>query len=73
VLVFLGSVAKIYLNLSDGAKKYQQAFLVLLSGMDSIFILGDCLRNANKKRPAEDLPEGSRPPPCLRANLRRLG
>jgi hypothetical protein len=44
VLVFLGCVAKIYPNLSDGAKKYQQAFLVLLLGMDSISILGDCAK-----------------------------
>ena len=41
MLVFLGGVAKIYSNLSDGAKKYQQAFLAPLPGMDSIFILGD--------------------------------
>jgi hypothetical protein len=41
VLVLLGGVAKIYPNLSDGGKKYQQVFLVLLPGMDSIFILDD--------------------------------
>jgi len=40
VLVFLGSVAKIYPNLSDGAKKYQLAFLVPLLGVDSISKLG---------------------------------
>ena len=40
MLVFLGGVAKIYPNLSDGAKKYQLTFLVLLLGMDSISKLG---------------------------------
>ena len=44
MLVFLGVVAKIYPNLSDGAKKYQLAFLVLLPGMDSISIFGDCAK-----------------------------
>ena len=44
MLVLLGGVAKIYPNLSDGAKKYQQAFLVLLPGLDSISILGDCAK-----------------------------
>ena len=42
--MFLGDVAKIHPNLSDGAKKYQQAFLVPLQGMDSISILGDCAK-----------------------------
>jgi hypothetical protein len=41
MLVFLGGVAKIHPNLSDGAMKYQQTFLVPLLGMDSISILGD--------------------------------
>jgi len=41
VLVFLDGVAKIYPNLSDGAKKYELVFLVSLPGMDSICILGD--------------------------------
>ena len=40
MLVFLGSIAKIYPNLSDGAKKYQMSFLVPLLGMDSISKLG---------------------------------
>ena len=44
MLVFLGGVAKIYPNLSDGSKKYQQAFLVPLLGMDSISMLGDCAK-----------------------------
>ena len=44
MLVFLGGVAKIYPNLSDGAKKYEHAFLVPLLGMDSISILGDCAK-----------------------------
>ena len=44
MLVFLGGVAKIYPNLSTGAKKYQQAFLAPLPGMDSISILGDCTK-----------------------------
>jgi hypothetical protein len=45
--MFLSGVAKIYPNLSDGAKKYQQAFLTLLPGMDSIPYLVIMLRNAN--------------------------
>ena len=40
MLVFLGGVAKIYPNVSDGAKKYQLAFMVPLLGMDSISKLG---------------------------------
>ena len=48
MLVFLGGVAKIYPNLSDGAKKYRQAFLVSLSGMDSISILGDCTKKCQQ-------------------------
>ena len=44
VLVFLRGIAKIYPNLSNGAKKYQHAFLVPLLGMDSISILGDCAK-----------------------------
>jgi hypothetical protein len=48
VLVFLGGVAKIYPNLSDGAKKYQQAFMVPLLGMDSISILGDCAKKCQE-------------------------
>ena len=32
MLVFLGGVVKIYPNLSDGAKKCQQAFLAPLPG-----------------------------------------
>ena len=48
MLVFHGGIAKIYPNLSDGAKKYQQAFLVLLSGMDSNFILGDCAKKCQQ-------------------------
>ena len=42
MLLFLGGVATIYPNLSDGAKKYKHAFLVSLPGMDSISILSDC-------------------------------
>ena len=38
--MFLGGVAKIYPNVSDGAKKYQLAFMVPLLGMDSISKLG---------------------------------
>ena len=41
MLVFFGGVAKIYLNLSDDAKKYQQAFLIPLLGIDSISIIDD--------------------------------
>ena len=48
MLLFLGGVATIYLNLSDGAKKYQQTFLALLSGMDSISILGDCAKKCQQ-------------------------
>ena len=48
MLVLLGGVAKIYPNLSDGAKKYQQAFLVLLLGMDPIKILGDCSKKCQQ-------------------------
>ena len=44
MLVFLGGVAKIYPNLSDGAKKYQQVFLAPLLDIDSISILGDCAK-----------------------------
>jgi len=44
MLVFLGGVAKVYPNLSDGAKKYQLAFLVSLPGMDIISILGGCTK-----------------------------
>ena len=40
MLMFIGGVAKIYPNLSDGAKKYQLAFLVPLLGMNSISKLG---------------------------------
>jgi hypothetical protein len=42
--VFFGGVAKIYPNLSDGAKKYQQIFMSPLPRMDSISILGDCAK-----------------------------
>jgi hypothetical protein len=48
VLVFLGSIAKVYSNLSDGAKKYQHAFLALLPGIDSIFIFGDCIKKCQQ-------------------------
>ena len=48
MFVFLSGIAKIYPNLSDGAKKYQQAFLVLLPGMDSISILGDCAKKCQQ-------------------------
>ena len=48
MLVFFGGVAEIYPNLSDGAKKYQQAFLVPLLGMDSISILGDCAKKCQQ-------------------------
>ena len=48
MLVFLGGIAEIHSNLSDGAKEYQHAFLVPLLGMDSISILVIVLRNANK-------------------------
>ena len=44
MLVFLGGVANIYPNLSDGAKKYQLAFLVPLLGIDSVSILSDCTK-----------------------------
>jgi hypothetical protein len=47
--VFLGDVAKIYPNLSDGAKKYQHAFPMPLLGMDSIFMLGDCAKKYQHK------------------------
>jgi hypothetical protein len=45
-LLFLLDIAKIYPNLSDGAKKYQLAFLVPFLGMDSISILGDCAKKS---------------------------
>ena len=48
MLVFLGGVAKIYPNLSNGAKKYQHAFLALLPRMDSISILGDCAKKCQQ-------------------------
>jgi hypothetical protein len=48
VLVFFGGVAKIYPNFSDGAKKYQHAFLVSLPGMDSISILDDCAKKSQQ-------------------------
>jgi hypothetical protein len=46
--VFFGGSAKIYPNLSDGAKKYQQVFLAPLPGMDSISILGDCAKKCQQ-------------------------
>jgi hypothetical protein len=46
--VFFGGFAKIYPNLSDGAKKYQQVFLAPLPGMDSISILGDCAKKCQQ-------------------------
>ena len=49
MLVFLGGIAKIDPNLSDGAKKYQQTFLVLFIGMDSSPYLVIALRNANSQ------------------------
>ena len=49
MLVFLGGVAKIYPNLSDGVKKRQQAFLAPLPGMDlKTPYLVIAFRNANK-------------------------
>jgi hypothetical protein len=48
MLVSLSGVAKIHPNLSDGAKKYQQTFLVPLPGMDSISILGDCVKESQQ-------------------------
>ena len=36
------------LIISDDAKKYQQAFLAPLSGMDSISILGDCAKKCQQ-------------------------
>ena len=48
VLVFLRGIAKIYPNLSNGAKKYQQAFAVPLPGMDSISILGNCAKKCQQ-------------------------
>jgi hypothetical protein len=51
VLVLLGIVAKIYPNLSDGAKEYQQVFLMPLPGMDSISILGDCTEKYQQGSP----------------------
>ena len=47
-MVFLGGVAKIYPNLTSDAKKYQQAFLVPLPGIDSISILGDCAKKCQQ-------------------------
>jgi hypothetical protein len=58
MLVFLGGITKIYLNLSDGAKKYQQAFSALLSGMDSISILGDCTKKCQQEAPSGGPSEG---------------
>ena len=49
MLVLLGDVAKIYSSLSDGAKKYQLAFMVPLLGMDSISKLGS---DAKKRQQA---------------------
>ena len=68
MLVLLGGVAKIYPNLSDGAKKYQQAFLVLLPGLDSISILGDCAKKCQhipRGPPNEDWARAA-PPGCDR-------
>ena len=47
MLVLLGGVAKIYPNLSDGAKKYQQAFLVPLPASPYLVIV---LRNTNNQQ-----------------------
>ena len=58
MLVFIGNVAKIHPNLSDGAKKYQQAFLVPLPGIDSISILVIVLRNANTSLGAHQMKIG---------------
>ena len=48
MLVFLGGVTKIYLNLSDGAKKYQHAFLMPLSGIDSISNLSSDMKKCQQ-------------------------